>query len=149
MKNIHIENPLSYLFFSERNISDVKKLVKMTVFKHISQVIDTSPETFKQELMIVMRSIYLEYGRNGEGLEGKSRQEYNNIIKKTVSEVRRLNELVVNDVTPRIASQIEQYIGYLNDASTQPIQIELPENVSNAGRKELRSVTSVLASGNF
>jgi hypothetical protein len=148
MKNIHIENPLSYLFFSERNISDVKKLIKMTVFKYIGQTIDTSPETFKQELMIVMRSIYLEYGKHSDGLEGKSRQEYDRIIGMTVKEVRRLNEFVVNDVTPRIATQVEQYIQYLKDASTQPIQIDLPVNESNAGQKDYRSVMSVL-SGNF
>lgn len=150
MKNIHIENPLNYLFFSERNISDVQKLLKLTVYKHTGQVIDTTPETFKQELMIIMRALYLEYGNHPPGIEtARSPEERRQILAMTVAEVRRLNEIVVNDATPRIVTQVEQYRTYLRDASTSTLPIELPYNDSTKGQKNYRSVTSVLASGNF
>jgi hypothetical protein len=150
MRNIHIENPLSYLFFSERNISDLKKLIKMTVYKYTDKVIDTTPETFKQELMTVMRAIYLQYGNHQPSIENaSSAEEKRAILALNVQEVRRLNEIVVNDTTPRIVSQIEQYTVYLNDASTSTTQMELPYNDSSKGQMEYRSVTSVLASGNF
>lgn len=150
MKNIHIENPLSYLFFSERNISDVQKLIKMTVYKYTDKVIDTTPETFKQELMTVMRSMYLQYGNHQPSLENvRTREEKREILALNVQEVRRLNEIVVNDTTPRIVSQIEQYTVYLSDASTSTQPMELPYNDSSKGQMEYRSVTSVLASGNF
>lgn len=147
MRNIHIENPLSYLFFSERNITSVQNLLRYVVHKQMGQVID---QQSRQELMIVMRAIYLEYANHPESLElAKTRHSKDLILKQTIDEVHRLNELVVNETVPRIASQLQQYLDYLRDSSTQPVQIENPIHDSIKGQKNYRSTTQVLFGGNF
>jgi hypothetical protein len=147
LRNIHLENPLSYLFFSERNISSVQNLLRYVVHQQMGQVIDTQS---RQELLIVMRAIYLEYANHPKSLESAKTQEQKNVIlKQTVKEVHRLNELVVNETVPKIASQLQQYMDYLRDSSTQPVQINDPINDSIKGQKNYRSTTQVLFGGNF
>lgn len=147
MRNIHIENPLSYLFFSERNVQDLQKLIRMTVFKHMNQVIDNQSH---QELLIIMRSLYLEYALHPSSLDSAtSEEEYQRILVQTVNEVRRLNEITINEVVPMISSQLQQYNDYLRDASTQPVQINLPVNESIKGQKNYRSTTDVLLGTGF
>ena len=75
-----------------------------------------------------MRSIYFQYAKN---------IPYN--IKEQIIE---LNDLVIQDCVPNIMSQVEQHVYYLFDASTHPVPLSLPENVSSSGRKQLSSITS-------
>jgi hypothetical protein len=147
MRNIHIENPLSYLFFSERNIKSVQNLLRYVVHQEMGQVIDTQS---RQELLIIMRAIYIQYGNHSESLElANTREQKDYILEQTVEEVGRLNELVVNETVPMIASQLQQYMDYLRDSSTQPVQINDPINDSIKGQKNYRSTTQVLFGGNF
>ncbi len=52
---------------------------------------------------------------------------------------------VVEEVVPGIIGQAYGYQQYLIDATTQPVPIPRPSNVSSSGTKTLRSVTSVFA----
>lgn len=147
MRNIHIENPLSYLFFSERNISDLQNLIRYVVHKEMGQVIDYQSH---QELLIIMRAFYLEYGLHPESIElATTAEEKEQILQATVVEVRRLNSLVINEVVPKIASQLQQYLDYLRDASSQPATMDRQINDSISGQKNYRSVTQVWLGGNF
>ena len=78
--------------------------------------------------MVVMGFVYTNYGEN---------LPYD--IKK---QVRVLNDLVVKNVVPGIITNLQQYIGYLKDASQLPTPLSRPINVNDLG-KTLPSVTNI------
>ena len=80
------------------------------------------------ELEIIMRSIYLQYSKN---LNCKYNEQINN-----------LNKLVVNECIQKILPEINQYYTYINDVSHLPVPLDLPKNLSSAGTKNNRSITS-------
>ena len=73
-KNIK-ETPLTFLFFSDRNIKNIQNLIKLNVHKKLGYIID---DQSVNELMIIMRSIYLEYSAHppliDENISEKERQ---------------------------------------------------------------------------
>lgn len=113
-------NDLNELYFSKLNVDAVQDGIRYMVFKESKKVIDRQNE---RELMVVMRSIYLQYGRNLES----------NIVKQ----VRLLNERVLDEVVPKIIMELNQFETYLRDASGLPIPIDRGENTSSTGEKFL------------
>lgn len=146
-KNLFGETPLTMLFFSEKNVRNIQNLLKMNVHSQIGYIIDDQSIT---ELMIVMRSIFLEYNRHPKLITPDlPKDELETLLKKYTDEVSRLNKLVVDAILPKLVSQIQQYISYLKDASEQPYYMDKPVNESVQGQKEYRSVTQVLLGGEF
>lgn len=123
-------NTLNQLYFSKENINRVQHQIKRSVYERSGgkYVIGPQDET---ELFIIMRSIYFSKGRN--------------LNCDFANQIAELNNYVVNECTPKIISQVEQYYGYIRDASQLYMYnpIERPLNMSSAGTKELRSVTSI------
>lgn len=124
IKNIHTENPVSELFFSHHNIDILQNGIRYSVFKRTSdlKVIDGQSEN---ELLIIMRSIYLQYCKH---------KPYN-----IVEQVRDLNSKVLDFAVPRILVELNQYVNYKKDASALPIPLEHSKNVSSKGTKILYS----------
>ena len=120
-------NLLNQVFFSQENIDLLQDKIRYTVWIASNKkfVIDRQSDT---DLELIMHSIYLQYAKN--------------IPHNIKEQIIELNDLVIQDCVPKILSQVEQHVYYLFDASTQPIPLSLPENVSSAGRKTLPSVTS-------
>ena len=146
-KNLYGETPLTFLFFSEKNVNNIQNLLRYIVNKEYNMVIDNQSVN---ELMIVMRSIFLEYSNHPKLInEEMSPEEISQLLPKYTAEVARLNEIVVNELVPKIVSRIQAYIDYLRDAGTQPKQIDKPLNVNVKGQKEYRSITQVLLGGNL
>ena len=146
-KNLYGETPLTFLFFSDKNIINIQNLIKLNVHKQINYIID---DQSNNELMIIMRSIFLEYSLHPALIsEEMSETERQILFKKYTNEVDRLNQIVVREIIPKIVSQIQQYVDYLRDASQQPYYMDKPKNESVKGQKQYRSVTQVLSGGNF
>lgn len=146
-KNLYGETPLTFLFFSDKNIKNIQNLIKLNVHKQINYIID---DQSNNELMIIMRSIFLEYSSHPALIsEEMSETERQILFKKYTNEVDRLNKIVVQEIVPKIVSQIQQYVDYLRDASQQPYYMDKPKNESVKGQKQYRSVTQVLSGGNF
>lgn len=125
--NIQTVSPLSMVYFSKDNMKRIQNLIRYRVWlgsnkKHV--ISDQSTV----ELEVVMRSIYLQFSKNMDCKIGE--------------QVYELNSMVANWCVPRILAEIEQYLGYLNDINRLPTQIELPKNMSSAGTRTLRSVTT-------
>ena len=78
------------------------------------------------QLKIIMRSIFLQYGKHR-----------NNDL---IEQVKDLNQFVCNYSIPNILSNLELYIGYKNDVSNLPEPIPLPVNMSNAGLKSINNL---------
>lgn len=140
-RNLYGETPLTFLFFSKQNINNIQNVIKHLIYKELSQVIDNQNV---RELMIIMRSIFLEYHRHPKLLTpNMSDIEQTKLKKQYTDEVTRLNELVINDSVPRIISQLQQYMDYLKDCSTQRSIMEKPQNTSVTGTRNVRSATNV------
>jgi hypothetical protein len=141
-KNLYGETPLTFLFFSGENVNNIQKLIRYFVNKEVGQNIDDQNVT---ELMVIMRSIFLEYSQHppliDELMPSSRRVE---LLKLYTLEVSRLNQLVINEILPKVISGLQQYLSYLSDISQQPIPNERPKNVSSAGTRTYRSVTQVL-----
>jgi hypothetical protein len=141
-KNLYGETPLTFLYFSDKNVKNIQNLIRYIVSKEIGQNIDEQNVT---ELMIIMRSIFLEYSQHPPLIDEKMTPERRvAILKLYTNEVDRLNQLVVNESVPKIISQIQAYLDYLKDSSSQPVPIARPENVSSSGTRQFRSITQVL-----
>ncbi len=134
---------LSDMFFSQKNVKNIQNLLKQLVYKHTQQVIS---DQSNRELSIIMNSIYLEYHRfPGEITNNMTNEQKRELSQRYTKEVHRLNQIVLNEITPKVISQIEAYKNYLYDASRQPETIPQPQNQSIKGTRQYRSVTQVLA----
>ena len=118
ISNIIVPNALSRTFFSNDNVERLQLQIINEVYKQSNKSI--SKQSY-QELQIIMKSMYLQYGRNLQtDIEGQ---------------VLTLNKYVIDECVPRIISNVLQYNKYLEDI-TSPIPV-MPrsQNVSNKGSK--------------
>lgn len=146
-KNLYGETLLTFLFFSQDNINNIQKLIRMTVYKEMNKVID---DQSINDLMVIMRSIFLSYSEHPKLIDSSmSEKEKKHLLILYTNEVDRLNNLVINECVPLVSSQLQQYLTYLHDASS-PLQVmEKPISTSVTGTKSFRSQTQILLGGNL
>lgn len=120
LQGIQDNNVLNKAFFSQRNINNIQKQIQRKVLEKTNYTIGRQSDL---QLQIIMRSIFLSYGKNN-----------NNNIQNQINE---LNTMVVEDCINKILPEIKQYLYYRKDI-TQPRQI-LPHSVnpSSSGEKTL------------
>jgi len=121
---------LNQLYFSQKNIDILQNALRYNVWKESNGqfVIGKQDNT---ELIITMRGIFLSRARN---LPCSIREQ-----------IKCLNNYVINEITPKIISQVHQYNRYIYDASHLYGENPLPHpvNVSSKGTKINRSVTDM------
>ena len=118
ISNIVVPNSLSRTFFSNDNAERIQLQIINEVSKQYQKQIGKQSY---QELQIIMKSMYLQYGRNlPDNIEGQ---------------VLILNKYVVDECVRIIGPNVLQYNQYLSDI-TSPIPV-MPrsQNVSNKGYK--------------
>ena len=117
-------NTLTSLFFSYQNRQEIQNRIRYGIYRQSRRryFID---EQNDMELAILMRSIYLQHGKN-----------LNCQFKKQITE---LNDIVVKAVLPGLMSNIKQYITYLRDKSQSLQPIDRPKNTNTTGTKSLRT----------
>lgn len=122
LKSIHLRNELSDIFFSRQNLDYLQEAMRYLVYKRScgKHVIDKQSET---ELVIVMRSVYLEHGKYRP-----------NDIKEQVKE---LNVVVLNYCVDKILEEISMYIRYKKDITQLPMPLDRGEFISSKGTKVL------------
>lgn len=106
-------NSVSDIFFSFQNIEAIQESIKYYVYKNIQQRISNQSE---EELMIIMRSFLLQYG--------------NLHTNDPISEVKRLNEKVIEFSVNKIINQISMYLKYRNDINKNYVPIDHPQYVN-------------------
>lgn len=106
----------SRLFFGKANIDALQRRLQEEIHARTGLTIDRQSD---EELMVVMRYVFVQSGSN----EGGS------------AEVRRLNELVLAEIVPIVGSGVMQYLAYLKDASTLPTPIPRGQATSVKGLK--------------
>lgn len=146
-RNLYGETLLTFLFFSKKNIENIQNVIKYIIHKETNYVIDNQSVN---ELLIIMRSIFLEYSAHPKLIDEKmSDDEKKILLEKYTKEVARLNDIVINTIVPKVVSQMIQYINYLKDASQQPTYMDRPTNENVSGQRVYRSITEVLTGSNL
>ncbi len=88
------------LFFSEKNILLINKKLVLKVFE-VSKNTVKIPFQSRDDLLVIMRYIYISYSQN--------------LSKKIERQVAELNCRVVKEIMPSILSNIDQYMKYLKE----------------------------------
>jgi hypothetical protein len=120
IESIHTTTKLNYAFFSKENIDIVQNAIRYEVWKRTEKkhLIARQSDT---ELGIIMRSFYLQYGKN--------------LPTNIPEQVQELNNLVVEYLVPKVIIQVNQYLSYLVDISTPYRIVEYPTNTAIHGEK--------------
>lgn len=120
----HSDTPLNKLFFSQGNIDTIQGQIQSTVQQMINATIDRQSDS---DLLMVMRSYYLQYAQNEPD--------------RLAQELSDLNNRVVNFCANRIAVEVEAYRYYRKDIMDFPEPIANPMNVKQYGTRtgELKS----------
>jgi hypothetical protein len=114
--------PLSQAYFSKNNLDKIQQQLINEVRIKSNNEYNIGRQSDLQ-LQIIMRSMFLSYGKNN-----------NNNIRAQIDE---LNAMVVEDCINKIIPEIKQYLYYRKDI-TQPRQIrDNSVNVSSKGEKQL------------
>jgi hypothetical protein len=122
IKNIHINNPLSTVFFSQTNVDALQEAIRYQVYVKSDKehIIDKQSET---ELFIIMRATYLQNGKH--------------LPYGVLDQVKQLNQLVIDFCVPKILNEISIYMHYKRDIQQLPVPMQRGEFSSSKGTKVL------------
>jgi len=115
-------------FFSSENVDLINKKFILTVYNRTNKEFLICPQK-EENLLIVMRYVWIEYSRN--------------LPFNITEQINELNCIVVGEILPTVVSNADQKIGYVRDISTQPVGPPLPVNTKNIQRT-LPSISNVL-----
>ena len=127
-KNVNIINRnysgncVSELFFSQENVKIIQTGIINSVF-NISEGQYLINNQSEQELKIIMRSMYFQYGKN--------------LNYDIIEQIKELNTLVIRWSVDEIIKNIKQYIEYKKSISTLPMPMERAVLPSQKGTKTL------------
>ena len=113
---------LSDSYFSQTNIDHLQNSIIRQIYKKT----DGKYKIVKQsedELVIVMKSIYLQNGRNND-----------NDIQLQIAE---LNKLVLSYCVDNVYTNLLQYVKYIDDITKENTVMDMPQNVDTKGNKTL------------
>jgi len=116
------KNTLNTMFFSPANVEIIQNRLQYEVYAKSQGKHRVGPQS-AENLLIIMRSMYYQYGKN---------QPCN--IKEQIQE---LNTYVVDFAVPKILSEVDMYYQYRKDITTLPVPMLQPVNISRAGTKSL------------
>ena len=115
------KNKLSELYFSQSNIDFLQDAMIEGIYKLTNGTrINRQSE---DELMIVMRSIYLQFSKN--------------LPTHIDKQVYDLNKKVLTYCIKNVHENIKQYKGYIHDITKERDVLEMPQNVDIKGEKTL------------
>jgi hypothetical protein len=112
--------PLNRAYFSPANVQIVQNKIRREVYDRSAGefLID---EQSVDELMIVMRAMYLQYGQNRP--DGIAEQ------------IATLNQIVADWCVPKILAECSMHKTYLRDIQNLPVPMEHPVLLTRAGSK--------------
>jgi hypothetical protein len=114
------ETQLSTCFFSKENIQIIQNGIRAGVYKKSNNQYLVGQQDC-DSLKIIMRSIFLQYAAN----------KANNIP----SQIKELNQMVLNYCIESVYGEAQGYIKYLYDASTLVVPISHPVMANNSDKE--------------
>lgn len=120
----HEDTPLNKLFFSQGNIDQLQDAIRVAVRQMVGGDIDRQSDS---DLLLIMRSYYLQYAQN--------------VPTRVAEELAELNDRVISFASNRIAVEVEAYRYYRKDILDFPAPIANPMDVKIYGTRtgELKS----------
>lgn len=112
--------PLNRAYFSPANVQIVQNKIRREVYERSKGEFLIDPQSV-DELLIVMRAQYYQYGRN--------------LPDNIPEQIAELNNLVAEWCVPRIISECSMHRHYLRDVESMPVPMMLPIKMSMAGSK--------------
>lgn len=127
LKGIQEDTILNQVYFSKRNMDYIQNKIRHEVYiKSDKKAIIGRQSDI--DLEIIMRAVFLQHSKN---------------LKDHIKEqVRDLDRLVINECVEKIITEVNQYNTYINTVEHLPVPLDLPRNLSQAGTKNNRSVTT-------
>jgi len=120
INHMHTATSLSEGFFSKENVDIIQNEIIKRVYNESNYVISRQSDI---NLQIIMRSVYLQYGKN--------------LPCQIKEQIIELNEEVYNECLRIILPNIRQTIGFRNDLNKLPNALNRSVNVSSKGTKTL------------
>ena len=115
------KNRLNELYFSQSNIDFLQDAIIEGIYKLTNGV--RIAKQSEDELLIIMRGIYLQFSKN-----------LNTNIDKQVYD---LNKKVLKYSIKNVHENIKQYQGYIHDITKEREVMDMPQNVDIKGEKTL------------
>lgn len=109
-------------YFSTTNRNNIQNAIRRKVHELSQNSYIISPQS-DQELMIIMRQIYIEHSMHFEDIA---------LIRK---EIQKLNNIVVDKSVVMIIRSIAGYMKFLADQASPLTLLEPPKNTTNAGKR--------------
>ena len=122
LKGNLINNPVASLFFCSKNIFAIQLGIKNMVMNKTCGRIRVGDQSV-DELLIIMRSIYLEHSKNS--------------ILDIVRQVRDMNGMVLSFAVPRIIEEVDMHNSYIERITKLPVPLEHAKNDSVKGSKTI------------
>jgi hypothetical protein len=117
------ETPLSDTFFGVRNINYLQQRIPNEVLRRSGEKQWRIDSQDVNELKIIMRSMFYQYARN--------------LPTDIQGQVDELNNIVIEWSVPRIMSEVQAQLFYLNDIDKMPVPLARPVLLTRAGTKSL------------
>lgn len=119
MDAAYVSTPLTQAYFGQKNLDAIQTAL-LAAIQERGYAISRQSDT---EVLGVMRGVYGTYStRDTADIAG---------------EVKRLNGIALEVLIDQVLVGIEQYLGYLKDASSLPVPPPRGENASNKGNRVL------------
>ena len=116
------DTPVSNAFFSVQNMNMLQMEIVHQVKQKSGGAWTIDPQDI-DELKIIMRAMFYQYGKN--------------LPSDIKGQVDELNSMVLVWAVPRIMSEIQHHIYYINDIDKLPVPMERPMLMTTAGTKTL------------
>jgi hypothetical protein len=138
----HESTPLTSAFFSSTNVDNIQDLLKLGVYNKTKLQIDKQSY---EEILLVMRYIYLTYANHPEDFKkGVDISKQMKLKMKYTNEISRLNDLTIRYMLPKVITEINGQLHYINTIFNPIRVMDSPINTKITGTKEYKSVTEVL-----
>jgi hypothetical protein len=115
-----LATPLNQTYFSPANVQIVQNKIRREVYNRSGGEFLIDPQS-ADELTIIMRAMYLQYGRN--------------LPDQIPQQIEELNQLVADWAVPKILAECSMHKTYLHDIDNLPVPMERPVYLSMAGTK--------------
>lgn len=121
-----VATPLNTAYFSPANVQIVQNKIRREVYDRSSGEFLIDPQS-ADELMIIMRAMYLQYGKN--------------LPDRIPEQIAELNQIVADWCVPKILAEASMHRSYLRDIQHLPVPLAHPVLLTKAGSKseEFRS----------
>lgn len=124
------QSPLSDAFFADGNVQLLKQLLADGVNKQSEGAYKISAQAQStQSMLTVMTSIFMEHARH--------------LPNDVSGQVVELNRLVLNDIVPRVMTNIKMELTHRRDRAQQPLTMDRPRYMSQAGTRSNQSISAV------